>query len=296
MIQSSELILNDDGSIYHLHLLPEHLAPVVITVGDPDRVASVSKHFDRIEHRLQKREFITHTGYIGDKRLSVISTGIGTDNIDIVFNELDALVNIDFATRQAKAQQQSLKIIRLGTSGSMRADIPVDQFLASFHSIGLDGLLHFYAQTPEYQAANQPLQAALERYLAANSLSFPLSWYPTSAGKALSQVFDRQDWHKGITLTASGFYAPQNRTLRIGSRYGELFQPLEGFDFEGLHITNLEMETSAMYGLGQLMGHEVLSLNAILANRRTGDFSKDPHAIVERLIETALGIIVSEIC
>ncbi len=288
-IAASELILNDDGSIYHLHLHPEQIADTIITVGDPDRVEAVSKHFDRIEHRVQKREFITHTGYIGTTRLTVISTGIGTDNIDIVFNELDALANIDFQTRLPKTQHQALKFVRVGTSGSMQADIPVDSFVISAYGIGLDGLLGYYQRDLTEEEAQ--LKSELQAHLDQHHLQLPVGLEVAAAGPQLQQAFAHKNWQQGLTLTATGFYAPQNRNLRAKPAYPQLFEVLEQFHYQALAVTNLEMETAAIYGMANMLGHEALSLNAILANRRAGSFSQKPKAIVQQLIQETLEIL-----
>lgn len=271
-IQESELIINPDGSIYHLHLRPEEIADLIITVGDQDRVANVSKHFDRIEHKKQHREFVTHTGFIGNKRLSVISTGIGTDNIDIVLNELDALFNVDFETREIKAKKKQLKILRIGTSGSLQASIPVDSFLASAAALGFDSLMHFY----KIKAENK-----LDL-----DLDLPLLPYYFKADNSLLELFPNMQ--KGITATCPGFYAPQSREIRLSPSKRDFLEQLKTVQIDGLSISNFEMETAGIYGLGNLLGHKTLSLNAILANRANGSFSKNPGKTVEQLIQLAL--------
>lgn len=282
-IAESELIINERGAIYHLDLRPEELARTIIVVGDPDRVSKVSKHFDRIEFRAQHREFITHTGFIGDKRLSVMSTGIGPDNIDIALNELDALANIDFTTRMIRKTFTKLNIIRFGTSGSLQADIPVDSFVASTHGLGLDNLLNFYAyekNTEESEMANA--------FIAQTKLNTEVTKpYAFRGSKLLMKKFG-DDFHKGITVTCPGFYGPQGRILRLGLSSPGLINRLTDFNFNNNRITNFEMETSAIYGLGKLMGHECLSVNAIVANRVVQQFSKDSAAAVEQLIIKAL--------
>jgi len=282
-IAESELIINSRGAIYHVDLRPEELADTIIIVGDPDRVKKVSIHFDKIEHRAQHREFITHTGFIGNKRLSVLSTGIGPDNIDIVLNELDALANIDFTTREIKPGFKKLNIIRFGTSGSLQADIPVDSFVASTHGLGLDNLLHFYQY--EKSAAEKEMAAAfIEQTNLDTAITIP---YAFEGSKALIQQFGTA-FHKGITVTCPGFYGPQGRVLRLGVSSPGLIDKLTHFNFSGHRITNFEMETSAIYGLGRLLGHECLSVNAIVANRVVQEFSKDGNAAVEKLIKKAL--------
>lgn len=285
-IAESELIINNRGAIYHLDVRPDELAPTVITVGDPDRVKEVSKYFDTVEHKSQHREFITHTGYIGKKRISVVSTGIGPDNIDIVMNELDALANIDFETRMVKTELSSLHIMRLGTSGSLQADIPVDEFVASTHGLGVDNLLHFYRRDNNDEE-KELLQAFVTHTQIHNSLSAP---YITGAGSQLLKHFV-QGYHRGITVTCPGFYGPQGRVLRLGLSNPAFVDRLTHFQFGQHRISNFEMETSAIYGLGKLMGHQCLSLNVIVANRVKKEFSKDGAAVVEGLIKKSLEII-----
>ena len=287
-IAPSELILNDRGAIYHLDLCPGELAPTVVTVGDPDRVKAVSKYFDSIEVQRQHREFISHTGYIGQKRITVLSTGIGPDNIDIVFNELDALVNIDFNTRTVKPALTTLQVIRIGTSGSLQADIPVDGFVASTHGLGIDNLLNFYRHEAN-EAEQQLIQSFLTQTQFHHQFSKP---YISSAASALLKHFVT-GFHQGITVTCPGFYGPQGRVLRLGLSHPDFVDRLTDFHFGPYRITNFEMETSAIYGLGNLLGHHCLSLNAIVANRVTKEFSKNGQAAVENLIGKALDIIVS---
>ena len=290
-IKESELILNADGSIYHLHLHPEQIANIVITVGDPDRVEKVSKYFDRIEHKVHKREFFTHTGYIGQKRITVISTGIGTDNIDIVLNELDALVNIDFNNRTPKEQQQQLNLIRIGTSGTMRTEIPVDSFLLSQYGIGMDGLLNYYERT--LNAKEEKLNHLISECLHEKIAKIGIRPTVAQASPELVSIFSGNGWHNGITVTATGFYAPQNRTIRAKSAVSGIFELFDTVEFENLKVTNLEMETAGIFGLANILGHRAVSLNAILANRRNGSFSQDPERIVDELIRKSLEIILS---
>lgn len=285
-IAESELIINSRGAVYHLDLRPEELAPIVLTVGDPDRVAAVSKYFDHLEYKCQHREFITHTGRLGNKRISVISTGIGPDNIDIVINELDALVNIDFNTRTIKEQLTPLSIIRLGTSGSLQADIPVDSFVASTHGLGLDNLLNFY-RLEHNDEERQLLQSFITHSQLHMQVTNP---YISSASPTLLKHFV-EGYHKGITVTCPGFYGPQGRVLRLGVRNPQLIGSLTNFQYGNHRITNFEMETSAIFGLGRLLGHHCLALNAIVANRVKQEFSKDGAAAVEGLIRHSLGII-----
>ncbi len=282
-IQASELILNPDGSIYHLHLRPEEVAPVIITVGDQDRVPLVSRYFDRIEHRAQKREFVTHTGWIGNARISVISTGIGPDNIDIVLNELDALFNIDLETRQVKTQHTALTLVRIGTAGSLQPEIPVDGFVVSSAGIGMDGLLQFY-QAPTQQ--QHPALEALRRHFA-GVWEFPVAPYFAPADPALAAAFE-QGYYTGITATNPGFYGPQGRQLRAAVRLPQYLDLLQQFEFENQRVVNLEMETAALYGLARLLGHRALSVSTILANRPLGQFSTDPARAVDILIQQVL--------
>ena len=286
-IKESELILNPDGSVYHLNLKPEHIANTIFFVGDQDRVSKISKHFDTIEFETQKREFKTHTGTYKGKRLSVISTGIGPDNIDIVLNELDALVNIDLQTRQPKESLTSLNIIRIGTSGSLQADIPVDSFLLSTYGLDLNGMLHFY----QIDAISNP---QLE-----NAFISHTNWDKNKArpilinnSNALEKILESPKVFKGVTATAGGFYGPQGRVLRLPLHDASLNSKLDSFNHKDFRITNFEMETSVIYGLSKLLGHEAISLNAIIANRANGTFSKNPGKVVADLIEYTLEKLV----
>jgi uridine phosphorylase len=289
-IAESELIINPRGAVYHLDLKPEELGGTVITVGDPDRVKEVSKHFDSIEVKQQHREFISHTGYVNKKRLTVLSSGIGPDNIDIVLNELDALVNIDFNSRRIKDKLTSLNIVRIGTSGSLQEDIPVDSFVASTHGLGVDNLLNFYRHE-QNEEEKQLLQSFVTHTQMHGEMSYP---YVSSAAGSLIKHFGR-DFHHGITVTCPGFYGPQGRVLRLGIRNPNLINRLTDFRFGQHRITNFEMETSAIYGLGKLLGHNCLAVNAIVANRVKQEFSKDGKAAVERLIIKFMEIFASNI-
>ncbi len=281
-IPDSELIINPDGSIYHLNLRPEQIASTIITVGDPGRVEKVSRYFDSIEEKTSKREFVTHTGRLGHHRISVLSTGIGPDNIDIVLNELDALANIDFKTRAVKDRLTSLKIIRLGTSGGLLPDVPVDSILLSSFGIGLDNLLHFYDRELS-QEESELMQVLRESYI-------PLPTQPYAAeGSSYLLSALGHGLHHGITLTSPGFYAPQGRSLRLEALMSsKTLDKLAQIEFKKHHITNFEMETAAIYGLANLLGHEPLSCNVLLANRANKTFSKDPKKSVTKLIETML--------
>lgn len=287
-IAESELIVNTRGAIYHLNLLPEELASTIITVGDPDRVAEVSKHFDSIEVKQQHREFVTHTGTIGSKRISVVSTGIGTDNIDIVLNELDALVNIDFKQRTVKPQLTRLNIVRIGTSGSLQENIPVDSFVASTHGLGIDNLLNFYKieNNVEEQAI---LKEFVNHTMLGREVAAP---YISSAAPSLLKHFVT-GFHHGITVTCPGFYGPQGRVLRLGLRYPDFINLLTTCRYGNHIISNFEMETAGIYGLGKILNHYCLSLSAIVANRVRQEFSKDGAKAVENLIVKTLEILCS---
>lgn len=283
MIPSSELILNPDGSVYHINLKPEHIAQDIIFVGDQNRVEKITKHFDSIEFSTQKREFKTQTGIYKGKRITVISTGIGPDNIDIVMNELDALVNIDLKTRTIREELTSLNIVRIGTSGSLQADIAVDSFVISAYGLGLDNMLRSYL-----------IDAVSEKDIEEAFIT-QTDWdlrkgrpYVIKGSERLMKQFEGPQIYKGFTGTAGGFYGPQGRVLRLEIQDPELNAKMDGFNYNGIRMTNLEMETGAIYGLGKLLGHECLSLNAIIANRANGTFSEDPYKAVDALIEYAL--------
>lgn len=281
-IGDSELILNTDGSVYHLHLKPEHIADNVIVVGDPGRVALVSSFFDEIEVKIQNREFVTHTGIYNNTRITVISTGIGTDNIDIVINELDAAVNIDLEKKIVKTEKRELNIIRIGTSGALHANIPVDSFLLSEKAMGFDGLLHYYSAKGIME---QEISDAFCKHANwSNDLAKP---YVISASKKLVEKLEKGTL-KGITATALGFYAPQGRVLRLSPAMNDFPERLASFSFNGLHITNLEMETSALYGLSKSLGHHACTICAIIANRVTKQFSKNHDGTVKHLIKHVL--------
>jgi uridine phosphorylase len=286
-ILESELILNKDGSIYHLNLRPEQLALTIITVGDPERVAEVSKYFDTIEFKVGKREFHTHTGTYKGKRISVVSTGIGTDNIDIVFNELDALVNIDFITRKIKEQLISLDIVRIGTTGAVQPNIPIDSFLLSQRGIGFDSLLHWYDNDLNEDAFSQALIRELKL---SDNMATP---YIVQCNKDLAKHFQTIEMLNGTTITNVGFYGPQSRRLRLEPSNKELKQLISSFNYEGHQITNLEMETSGMYAMSNLLGHRAVSLNAVLANRATGQFSQNPEETIDNLIQFTLDRIAT---
>jgi uridine phosphorylase len=288
MIPSSELILNPDGSVYHLSLLPEQIANDIIFVGDQNRVEKITQFFESIEFSIQKREFKTQTGIYKGKRITVISTGIGPDNIDIVLNELDALVNIDLETRTIKQNLTSLNIIRIGTSGSIQADIPVDSFVLSKIGLGLDNMLRYYKMD---QISIPELEKSFVKHTHWDiQKGIP---YAISCSSILEKKVESNLVFKGITATAPGFYGPQGRILRLDIQDSELNNKMDTFDFEGNRITNLEMETTAIYGLSALLGHQALSLNAIIANRALGIFSTNPEKAIEELIQYVLGKMVS---
>ncbi|WP_446050873.1 nucleoside phosphorylase [Zobellia laminariae] len=287
-LSPSELILNADKSIYHLNLLPEDLAETIITVGDPDRVSNVSKFFDTIELKKGKREFHTHTGTLNGKRISVVSTGIGTDNIDIVFNELDALVNIDFETRTIKSNRTVLDIVRIGTSGSIRADIPIDSFLMSEYAMGFDGLLHFYDSESVQELDVSKAFVAHTNWSSNKSVPYVVK-YDESLGQRLFSNRIRL----GTTVTNIGFYGPQSRVLRLKLSDSDLQDKLASFEYKDVKVTNLEMETSGIYGLAKLLGHRAVSMNCILANRANGEFSTKPTESTEELIKYTLEKLTS---
>lgn len=286
-IKESELILNPDGSIYHLNLKPKNVSKTIIFVGDPDRVNQVTKYFDTIEFETQKREFKTKTGYYKTKRITVISTGIGPDNIDIVLNELDALFNIDFNTRQHKKEIISLDIIRIGTSGAVQKNIPINSFLLSSYGLDINSMLQSYKTD---KIGDLDIE---------NAFINQTDWHSNKArpliiksSDVLERKFESDTIYKGITATAGGFYGPQGRKLRLAIQDDNLNSKIEAFNFNELSITNLEMETSAIYGLSKLLGHNAISLNAIIANRATGIFSKKPLDVIDDLIQYTLKKII----
>ena len=282
-IQASELILNPDGSVYHLNLLPQDIASDIIFVGDQDRVTKITKYFDSIEVTKQKREFKTQTGTYKGKRISVMSTGIGPDNIDIVVNELDALVNIDLKTRTVKDKLSSLNIVRLGTSGALQPDIPVDSIVMSTHGLGLDNMLRSYELDPVSQTDIEDAFISHTNWDSRTGRPYVISGSIELQNRLYSSSI-----FKGITATAGGFYGPQGRVLRLAIQDAELNSKMDNFTFKEHRISNFEMETAAIYGLSRLLGHNALSMNAIIANRALGTFSEDPYIAVENLILYAL--------
>lgn len=287
MIKSSELILNSDGSVYHLNLKPENIAHDIIFVGDQERVSKITKHFDSIEFSTQKREFKTETGMYKGKRLTVQSTGIGPDNIDIVLNELDALVNVNLNTREVKPNHTALNIVRIGTSGSLQADIPVDSWVMSKYAIGLDNMLRSYL-IEEHSVAE------LEDAFISQTNWDLKKGRPTvvACSEKLENKIYSDKFHKGFTGTAGGFYGPQGRVVRLNIQDPNLNSKMDAFNYNGTRMTNLEMETSAIYGLGKLLGHNCLSLNAIIANRAVGEFSTNSEKTVNDLIAYTLDKLV----
>jgi len=286
-IAPSELILNPDGSIYHINLKPENISENIILVGDQNRVAKVAKHFDSIEFETQKREFKTITGTYKNKKFTIISTGIGADNIDIVMNELDALVNIDLESRTIKKEHTTLNIVRIGTSGSLQNDIPVDSFVLSKFGLGMDGMLHAYEC--EHILEREMEDAFIKHTNYASRKSRP---YIVKNSSLLEKKLISNKVFSGITGTTIGFYGPQGRILRLAIQDHKLNDKIDSFNYKGLKITNLEMETSAIYGLSKLLGHHAISMNAIIANRIHLTFSKDPNKTVEKLIDYTLNKLV----
>jgi uridine phosphorylase len=284
IIEPSELIINPDGSIFHLHMKPEQLAVNIILVGDPGRVKMIASFFDKIESETENREFVSATGYYGLKRITVLSTGIGTDNIDIVVNELDALVNIDLITRQVKKDQCSLNIIRIGTSGGLQGDIPVDAFLASKKAIGFDGLLNFYDKRNE--VSDLPFEAAFKSFVGWNQL-LPSPYVVESDDDLFSKIVDNE-FVSGITISAPGFYGPQGRKLRLETADPLINDKIEAFRYKDQRITNYEMECSAIYGLSKLMGHKALTVCIIIANRVSKKANEDYKPVMVKLVKKVL--------
>jgi uridine phosphorylase len=281
----TDLIINPDGSSYHLNLRPDQIPDTLILVGDPERVPMVSQYFDEVTEIVHKREFVTHLGFLRGNKIGVLSSGIGADNVEIVMNELDALVNIDFQTRLEKVEKRSLQLIRIGTSGSIQAHIPVDSILISTAAIGFDNLAQFYGfDSP--QSISDDILAKWTK-----AIDYPLPLYAAKASSKLIAQFESLNAYQGVTLTAPGFYAPQGRTIRMHSIRPDFLEKVSGAKLEGEEITNIEMETAAYYAFAGAMGHEMISLNAILANRITNEFSKDPEEQITSLIKKAIALI-----
>lgn len=286
MIQHSELIINDDGSIFHLHLKPADIAKNIILVGDPGRVDTIASSFEKIDFSVQNREFKSVTGWYNNKQLTVISTGIGTDNIDIVLNELDALANIDLETRTIKKQHTSLNIVRIGTSGGLQTDLPVNTFVVSRKSIGFDGMLNFYANREEY--CDLAFEKAFKHFTNWNE-SLPTIYVVDASKNLLSKFTTSDKFHLGVTISAPGFYGPQGRVLRLPLAVPELNRQIEEFEFEGMRITNFEMESSAIYGLSRMLGHEALTVCLIIANRVTlkanENYKEEMHKLIKQVLD-----------
>jgi len=283
-ISETDLIINPDGSVYHLNLKPNHLSDTIITVGDPNRVHRISQHFDKVEFEMNKREFITHIGKYKGRRLTVISSGMGTDNVEILMSELDALANIDLRTREIKPKKKKLKIIRIGTSASIQEDIRLGSHILSEYAIGMDPLMYFY------QIENTELEKKVASALQ-ETISLPYSPYCIKGSTELANRF-KEVTIAGNTVTCHGFYAPQGRTLRVPIRYPRFVDTLTQFHIDDFWLTNLEMETAGYYAMARALGHEMISLNAIIANRSRNRFSKDPNRVVDSLIKKVLENIV----
>ena len=284
MIKHSELILNSDGSIFHLHLKPENISDQIILVGDPARVDTIAGFFEKIDFSIQNREFKTVTGWYNQKKVTLVSTGIGTDNIDIVLNELDALVNIDLKKREIFKSHKSLTIVRIGTSGGLQLNLPVNSFVVSQKSIGFDGMLNFYANRENF--CDLPFEIAFKKFTNWNeSLPTP---YVVDASKYLLSKFADADFNKGVTISAPGFYGPQGRELRLPLAVPELNHLIEEFAFENLKITNFEMESSAIYGLSKMLGHKALTVCLLIANRVTLTANQNYRDEMKKLIKKVL--------
>ncbi|MEM8565079.1 MAG: nucleoside phosphorylase [Bacteroidota bacterium] len=280
IIHESDLIINPDGSVYHLNLKPAHLSDTIISVGDPTRVYKVSQHFDKLEFEMNKREFITHIGTYKDKRITVIGTGMGTDNIEIFLTELDALANIDLKTREIKEKKRSLKIIRIGTSGGLQEDIALGSHLISDYAIGLDTLMCFYdlPTTDFEQSIGKELQ---------DQIGLPFTPYVVQGSRILRDKIG-EGMIMGNTVTCPGFYAPQGRKIRLALKFPKLLEKLNYYNKDGFWLTNFEMETAGYYALGRMLGHEIISANAVIANRIKNKFSKNPGKAVDSLIKKVL--------
>lgn len=286
-LDASELILNRDGSIYHLGLLPEEIADTIITVGDPARVPKISLHFDSVEVKKQKREFCTHTGTYKGKKITVMSTGMGTDNIDIALTELDALVNIDLKEKKIKDKLTSLDIIRIGTTGSIRSEIPIGSYIISELALGFDGLMHYYKE--DFFLNKEIARAFVEQTGWSTKKAFP---YVVEGGRDLIKKLGSHETINGFTGTNVGFYGPQGRILRAEVPDPEMNDKIAAFAYKGYAVTNLEMETSGIYGISKLLGHNAASMNLVLANRATGEFLENASEMMEKLILYTLNKIV----
>jgi len=282
-IPASQLVLNNEGAIYHLNLHPDQLADNVIMVGDPGRVDMIASFFDKIEVKRQNRELVTRTGWFNGKRITVLSTGMGTDNLDIVMNELDALANIDLKTRMPKETHRSLNLIRLGTCGALQPDIEPGNNVATRYAIGLDGLLYFYEKHKEVNEI-----AMRDAFI--KQMDYPKDLPKPYVVEGSKMLFDKlaEGYYQGVTATAPGFYGPQGRTLRMHLSYPENNNKIENFDYQGWRVCNFEMESSALYGLGKMMGHNCLTICVAIANRVTEKFTTDYHPYVRKLVESTL--------
>jgi len=288
-LQASELILNGDGSIFHLKLFPADIANTIILVGDPNRVEMVSAFFDSIEIRKSNREFVTHTGTYQQRRITVLSTGIGTDNVDIVLNELDALANIDLDERRLKTTSKSLRLVRIGTTGGLQKDIPINSFILSRYAAGFDTVLNFYAGRSK--VADMAMETAFKKHTDWNPV-LPDPYFVRSSDD-LFRLFPPET-HSGITVSAPGFYGPQGRKIRLQPLDPQLNDKLESFRYRDLRITNYEMESSALFGLAQLLGHQAVTLCAMIANRASLEFTEDYKGIINKLIKFTLEHLCSE--
>ncbi len=287
-IEESELIINSDGSVFHLHLKPGELAENIILVGDPGRVKVVASYFDKIELERSNREFVSVTGIYKGKRFSVVATGIGTDNIDIVMNELDALVNVDFNTRQVKEELTTLNLVRIGTSGSLQKDLPVDSSLLSIKAIGFDGLLNFYANRDKISDID--FENDFKKYVHWNNkLTSP---YVVDASEYLLEKLSKNNFNTGVTISAPGFYGPQGRVIRLGLVDADINEKISNFIHDNYRVTNYEMECSAIYGLSKLLGHRAATVCAIIANRKAGEYSKDYKPVIKELIKKVLDSLI----
>ena len=288
-IPASQLVLNNEGAIYHLNLHPDQLADNVIMVGDPGRVDMIASFFDKIEVERQNRELVTRTGWFNGERITVLSTGMGTDNLDIVMNELDALANIDLKTRMPKETHRSLNLIRLGTCGALQPDIEPGNNVATRYAIGLDGLLYFYEKHKEVNEI-----AMRDAFI--KQMDYPKDLPKPYVVEGSKMLFDKlaEGYYQGVTATAPGFYGPQGRTLRMHLSYPENNNKIEHFDYQGWRVCNFEMESSALYGLGKMMGHNCLTICVAIANRVTEKFTTDYHPYVRKLVESTLQRLTSK--
>ncbi len=279
-ILNTDLILNKDGSVYHLSLKPGQISDTIITVGDPGRVHNVSQHFDDVEFEMNKREFITHVGQYKGKRITVISTGMGTDNVEIFFNEIDALFNVNLKTREEKQKKKKLRIVRVGTSGALQEDLPLDAHLVSDYAVGLDTLMFFYKHNQD--AFEKQITQGLK-----DATGIPFVPYMARGSQELLKKVG-EGMVVGNTITCPGFYAPQGRQLRTKLQYPNLIEDLYSFHYKNFWLTNFEMETAGYYAMANLLGHDMLSVNAIIANRITDKFSSNPNKTIDSLIVKVL--------